>query len=206
MIRGRWCTGPRARAPAAETSPRCGVDEIRPGDWRSVSCATTLHYTEESTTSTPPTSSLSTTSTPLPSSFSPYTSPPHIPHPAGTSEEKILEHQFDLFNGQLPSPHSTAYYRTPHRSLSVGDLVAIGDRFYTCDHVGWTLCDAAPADNTVVSLLPPPPPSNTEAAPTDLEPELDAVDIDLAWSAVRYGEQRPAPDTTRYPRDDEPPF
>ncbi|KOV84793.1 hypothetical protein [Nocardia sp. NRRL S-836] len=55
----------------------------------------------------------------------------------------LLDRAFDLFNidpdPELGAPDERAveYRSRGNRSLSVGDVVAVGDRFYAVDHTGW---------------------------------------------------------------------
>lgn len=62
---------------------------------------------------------------------------------ATTSDTEFLERVFAMFNDH-PDPnfpgdaaHTSAWYDSGLRSLSVGDIVAINGRHYACDSHGW---------------------------------------------------------------------
>jgi hypothetical protein len=56
------------------------------------------------------------------------------------TDEQILEKIFDGFN--RGSGNEWNLFRFAHiRSMSVGDMVALDDRWYECDHCGWKKSD-----------------------------------------------------------------
>ena len=61
--------------------------------------------------------------------------------PRGRSPEAIAEHAFAAFNGHPSDADGAAlasqYYRRSLRSLSVGDLVAVGEAALTVERSGW---------------------------------------------------------------------
>lgn len=70
--------------------------------------------------------------------------------PEGVGDLAACENVFRLLNvgedpefGE-PDPAAIAYRARGNRSLSVGDLVSVGDRFYQCGRFGWTQLDADP--------------------------------------------------------------
>jgi hypothetical protein len=65
-----------------------------------------------------------------------------LSQPAHRADAEILRCQFAMFNDQVESVHADTYYAAGNRSLSVGDAVAIEERFYRFDDFGWTLLDA----------------------------------------------------------------
>lgn len=62
----------------------------------------------------------------------------------------LLSEAFRLFNvGDdpafgTPDEWAVAYRRRRNRSLSVGDVVGVGRRFYACERYGWSVLDTAP--------------------------------------------------------------
>ncbi|MEU2258164.1 hypothetical protein ABZ540_33890 [Nocardia xishanensis] len=64
--------------------------------------------------------------------------------PAATTgtDSLLLERVFAAFNGEPVHPdderHADAWPTKGLRSLSVGDIVAIDNRYYACESVGWT--------------------------------------------------------------------
>lgn len=58
-----------------------------------------------------------------------------------TTDKVLLERVFAAFNDHPEHDddhtHTDAWYATPLRSLSVGDVVALDDRRYACASVGW---------------------------------------------------------------------
>jgi len=73
-----------------------------------------------------------------------------IDHPASTPET-LAEQAFAMFNGQPATPserrHTTRYYNAGNRSLSVGDVVVIGELALACDRTGLQPV-AIPPDDT----------------------------------------------------------
>lgn len=70
---------------------------------------------------------------------------------ATIEDDGICEQTFELLNvgddpafGE-PDARALAYRRNRNRSLSVGDVIAVDARFYTCDSRGWTALPAEPA-------------------------------------------------------------
>ncbi len=63
--------------------------------------------------------------------------------PRGRSPEAIAEDAFAAFNDHPSDDETTRlsrlYYRRRLRSLSVGDVVAVGEAGLAVGHVGWTL-------------------------------------------------------------------
>ena len=53
----------------------------------------------------------------------------------GTMDPRVLEAAFELHN--IGDPEGSGGYR-PYRSLSVGDVVVVDGRAYSCDDIGWT--------------------------------------------------------------------
>ncbi|MBF6339804.1 hypothetical protein IU450_28515 [Nocardia abscessus] len=57
------------------------------------------------------------------------------------SDELMLERAFATFNGHPQHlddhAHADAWAAQRHRSLSVGDVVAIDNRYYACERFGW---------------------------------------------------------------------
>ncbi|WP_433194413.1 hypothetical protein ACQP1G_37500 [Nocardia sp. CA-107356] len=68
---------------------------------------------------------------------------------AAPADAVILERAFAAFNSHPEHPddhaHADAWAEKPLRSLSVGDVVAIEDRYYACESSGWMRI-AAPLD------------------------------------------------------------
>lgn len=68
---------------------------------------------------------------------------PDVPYYSVWSQEidsledpiQVLETMFELFNVAVPRPVGC-------RSMSVGDVVKIGDTFYHCDMAGWSEVEA----------------------------------------------------------------
>ncbi|MEV0297081.1 hypothetical protein [Nocardia sp. NPDC050710] len=67
-----------------------------------------------------------------------------LSQPEHATDAQILEYQFELFNNQIESAHAHAYSAAGNRSLSVGDVVSIEDRYYQCEASGWTRLDTTP--------------------------------------------------------------
>ncbi|WP_141810591.1 hypothetical protein [Nocardia bhagyanarayanae] len=67
----------------------------------------------------------------------------HYTLPAATtgSDQLLLERVFAAFNDHPVHPddqhHADAWTAKRLRSLSVGDVVALNDRYYACASVGW---------------------------------------------------------------------
>lgn len=91
---------------------------------------------------------------------------------------KVLDDAFQIFNvGDNPSfgtpdPRAVAYRLRGNRSLSVGDVVAVDDRFFTCSHLGWRMLDAPPAIidrgvRAVTPFRPTPVPRLLQHHPSD---------------------------------------
>lgn len=63
-------------------------------------------------------------------------------NPAVDTDEVLLERVFAAFNDHPEHDddhaHTDAWYAKRLRSLSVGDLVGLDDRHYTCQSLGWT--------------------------------------------------------------------
>lgn len=60
----------------------------------------------------------------------------------GSIECKILEDLFECLQAEMWSPNGEARQLvksrgTDHTSLSVGDIVEIGNKFYVCEPIGW---------------------------------------------------------------------
>ncbi|WP_067819908.1 hypothetical protein [Actinomadura kijaniata] len=78
----------------------------------------------------------------------------------GPADRDPVEHCEDMFivlnvghdpeHGEV-DPRAVGYRRAGHRSLSVGDVVAVGDQFFQCESTGW-------------NPIPPPPAAITPAA------------------------------------------
>lgn len=64
-----------------------------------------------------------------------------IPAATPPADAVILERAFAAFNGHPEHPddhaHADAWADQRLRSLSVGDVVALDDRYYACQSVGW---------------------------------------------------------------------
>ena len=64
-----------------------------------------------------------------------------IPADNTLAHEQILERVFAALNGFPEHPddrvHTEAWEARDHHSLSVGDVVVIGDRHYARNHIGW---------------------------------------------------------------------
>jgi hypothetical protein len=60
----------------------------------------------------------------------------------------IVEQAFRMFNGQPDGPwehsHTQRYYDASNRSLSVGDVVAIGEVALSCEQHGWVFVTLPP--------------------------------------------------------------
>lgn len=65
--------------------------------------------------------------------------------PCAVSEPQILDSVFAMFNGHPlrteDDAHTRAWYDSGLRSLSVGDVIALDDRSYGCETVGWQLLE-----------------------------------------------------------------
>lgn len=59
-----------------------------------------------------------------------------------------------MFTDQIPSVHADLYSAAGNRSLSSVDAVAIDDRFYRFDSVGWTRLDSALLTPDLAALRP----------------------------------------------------
>lgn len=53
-------------------------------------------------------------------------------------DEELCEMAFDLSNNPAREAQRSWFFGN-QRSVSVGDVVQINDRFYLCDRIGWTL-------------------------------------------------------------------
>lgn len=91
---------------------------------------------------------------------------------AGTSDHEVAEEAFELFNiGDdpefgTPDRRAVDYRARGNRSLSVGDVLAIDGRFFSCDSNGWHALTVPPPIDQVTapgttplypSAQPPPP-------------------------------------------------
>lgn len=63
-----------------------------------------------------------------------------ITYQSGADDMVICNHAFERFNIGS-DPIAQEYRRHGFRSLSVGDVVAIDDRAYSCDSFGWSLIE-----------------------------------------------------------------
>ncbi|MFI2478693.1 hypothetical protein [Nocardia xishanensis] len=65
-----------------------------------------------------------------------------LPAATAGTDSLLLERIFAAFNSEPVHPdderHSATWTAQRLRSLSVGDVVAIDDRHYACESVGWT--------------------------------------------------------------------
>ncbi|MGY2116617.1 hypothetical protein ACW9HR_22155 [Nocardia gipuzkoensis] len=68
--------------------------------------------------------------------------------PAADTDQALLERVFAAFNDHPAHDddqiHTDTWYGKRLRSLSVGDLVGLDDRHYTCQSRGWTRVPAPP--------------------------------------------------------------
>jgi hypothetical protein len=70
--------------------------------------------------------------------------------PAGTADIDACELVFELLNighdadYSEPNPDAVAYRARGNRSLSVGDLVSVDGRWFSCGRFGWSLLEAEP--------------------------------------------------------------
>jgi hypothetical protein len=58
--------------------------------------------------------------------------------PACGNMSRLLEIVFEQLNMEPRTDWAIDYRANGHRSLSVGDVVVIGEQAYACDRAGWT--------------------------------------------------------------------